>query len=232
MPRRKRMYLPDHAYHLVQRGNNREVCFVEPENYQFYLELWKQCANRYGVAVHAYCLMTNHVHFLVTPEESDSISRATSVIGSRYAYYFNKTYKRTGTVWEGRHKSSLVDSERYFLICNRYIELNPVAAKMVLKPEQYRWSSYSANAWGGKSSLVPHPEYTKLGKDIESRCFAYRELFKHQLPDNDIHLIERASDYCHPVGDDRFCQQIEEKYGISLGQCARGRPKKGGLVKE
>jgi len=228
MPRRKRMYLPGHTYHLVQRGNNREACFVELENYQFYLELWKRCAdNNYGVAVHAYCLMTNHVHFLVTPDEHDSISRVMSVIGSRYAYYFNKTYKRTGTVWEGRHKSSLVDNEHYYLTCSRYIEMNPVVARMVSKPEQYRWSSYGANAWGGKSSLTPHPEYVMLGEDIEARCFAYRELFKNQLSDYDIHLIERASDYCHPVGDDVFCRQFEEKYGISLGQCARGRPKKG-----
>mgnify|MGYP001813390183 FL=1 len=232
MPRRKRMYLSGHTYHLVQRGNNREACFFEPENYQFYLELWQHCAERYGVAMHAYCLMTNHVHFLVTPDESDSISRAMSVIGSRYAYYFNKTYKRTGTVWEGRHKSSLVHNERYYLTCSRYIELNPVAAGMVYKPEQYRWSSYSVNAWGDKSLLVPHPEYMRLGNDIESRCFAYRELFKKQLPENDIHLIEKASDYCHPVGDDRFCQLIEEKYGIKLGQSNRGRPKKVEMVKK
>lgn len=226
MPRRKRMYLSGYTYHLVQRGNNREACFVEPENYRFYLDLWKECAERYGIAVHAYCLMTNHIHYLVTPDESDSISRATSVIGSRYAYYFNKKYKRTGTVWEGRHKSSLVHTERYYLTCSRYIELNPVAAGMVSRPEQYKWSSYSVNAWGGESCLVPHPEYIKLGKDIESRCFAYRELFQQQLPENDIHLIEKASDYCHPVGDDRFCQQIESKYGIKLGQNNRGRPKK------
>ncbi len=94
------MYLPGHPYHIFQRGNNREVCFVEPENYQTYLDLWKECSKRYGVAVHAYCLMTNHVHFLVTPHQADSISRAARVIGSRYAYYFNKLYRRTGTVWE------------------------------------------------------------------------------------------------------------------------------------
>ncbi len=164
--------------------------------------------------------------FLVTPDEPDSISRATSVIGSRYAYHFNKSYKRTGTVWEGRHKSSLVHNERYFFTCSRYIELNPVAVGMVRKPEQYRWSSYIVNAWGGKSLLVPHPEYMKLGNDAESRCFAYRELFKQQLPENDIYFIEKASDYCHPVGDDRFCQQIEAKYGIKLGQSNRGGPKK------
>ena len=108
MPRRARMYLPGHPYHIVQRGNNREACFVEPENYPYYLELWKENARRYGVAVYAYCLMTNHIHFLVTLEYADSISRATSVIGSRYAWYFNKSYQWTGTVWEGRHKSKLI----------------------------------------------------------------------------------------------------------------------------
>ena len=228
MPRRTRMYLPDHPYHIVQRGNNREACFIEPENYPFYLELWKECAQRCEVKVHAYCLMTNHVHFLVTPKQSDSISRATRVIGSRYAYYFNKRYGRTGTLWEGRHKSSLVQSDRYFLACSRYIELNPVVAGMVDKPEQYKWSSYLVNAWGGVSNLTAHEEYFKLGRDSKARCCAYRELFKHHLSEHDIHLIENASNYCHPVGDDRFCKQIEEKYDIKLGQAARGRPGESG----
>jgi putative transposase len=226
MPRRKRMYLAGLPYHLVQRGNNREVCFVEPENYQYYLQLWKECSKRYRVAVHAYCLMTNHIHFLVTPEDSDSISRAMSVIGSRYAYYFNKAYKRTGTIWEGRHKSSLIQSDRYFLTCCRYIELNPVVAGMVNKPEEYKWSSYLANAWGRKSNLVSHDEYLKLGVDTQARSYTYRELFKHQLSDYDVHLIENASEYCQPVGDDYFRLQIEENYEIKLGQSSRGRPKK------
>lgn len=206
MPRRKRMYLPGLPYHIVQRGNNREACFVEPENHQSYLMLWKECSNRYGVAVHAYCLMTNHVHFLVTPKDSDSISRAMSVTGSRYAYYFNRIYKRTGTTWEGRHKSSLIQSDRYFLACCRYIELNPVVAGMVDKSEQYKWPSYLVNAWGRETGLVPHEEYLKSDPDTDSRCYAYRELFKRRLSECDIHLIERASKYCSPVGDDPFCQ--------------------------
>ena len=131
MPRRKRTYLPGFPYHIVQRGNNREACFIEAENYQFYLALWKECIKRYGAKVHAYCLMTNHIHFLVTPDEADSISRVMQVVGSRYGYYFNKSYKRSGTVWEGRHKSSLVQSDKYLLTCMRYIELNPVVAGMV-----------------------------------------------------------------------------------------------------
>jgi len=162
-------------------------------------------------------------HLLVKPEQPDSISRATSVIGSRYAYYFNKTYKRTGTVWEGRHKSSLVQSDRYFLTCCRYIELNPVAANMVAKPEEYKWSSYLVNAWGRKSNLTPHEEYLGLGSDIKACCYAYRELFKYQISEQDIHLIEHASKYCQPVGDERFREQIESKYSIKLGQPGRGR---------
>jgi len=149
-----------------------------------------------------------------------------SVIGSRYAYYFNKRYKRSGTIWEGRHKSSLIQSDRYFLTCCRYIELNPVAAGMVNKPEEYKWSSYLANAWGRESNLLPHDEYLKLGVDTKTRGYAYRELFKDQLSEYDVHLIEKASAYSQPVGDDYFRVQIEEKYGFKLGQPSRGRPKK------
>ena len=224
MPRRARMYLPGYPYHIVQRGNNREACFVEPENYQCYLDLWKVNAKRYGIAVHAYCLMTNHIHFLVTPKHADSISRATSVIGSRYAWYFNKSYQRTGTIWEGRHKHSLVQTDRYFLTCCRYIEMNPVVAGMVRKPVEYRWSSNRVNAWGAQSGLTPHDEYLDLGENSEDRCHAYRELFRYEIPNEDVHLIERASQYCHPIGDDRFKQQIEQRYVIKLGQDARGRP--------
>ena len=226
MPRRTRMYIPNLPYHIVQRGNNREACFIEPENYQYYLGLWKTCAKRYGLSVHAYCLMTNHIHFLVSPHTETAISKAMSVIGSRYAYYFNRAYKRTGTIWEGRHKSSLIQSERYLLTCMRYIELNPVVANMVSKPEEYKWSSYMVNAWGKQSALIHHDEYLKLDKDKEARCYVYRELFKAQLSEHDIHIIEKAEEYCQPVGDDRFKKAIEERYGIKLGQMSRGRPKK------
>ena len=126
MPRRARHYIPHQPYHIVQRGNNRDACFIEPENYQFYLELWQELSAKFELDVHSYCLMTNHIHFFVTPAISDSISIAMKIIGSRYAQYFNKKYKRTATLWEGRHKSSLIQTETYLLSCYRYIELNPV----------------------------------------------------------------------------------------------------------
>ena len=226
MPRRARMYIPDLPYHIVQRGNNREACFIEPENYLFYLELWRQCSQRYGVAVHAYCLMTNHIHFLVTPQTEESISNTMKVVGSRYAQYINLKYKRTGTLWEGRHRSSLVQTDKYLLKCYRYIELNPVRAAMVKRPEEYQWSSYGVNAWGDNYWLVPHAEYLSLGKTTEERCYAYRELFKVQLSEENLHLIRQSAHYSQPIGDDRFREQIEKRYGITLGQTKRGRPKK------
>lgn len=220
------MYLPGLPYHITQRGNNREACFIEPENYQYYLELWQEIGKRYGVAIHAYCLMTNHIHFLVTPETPTAISNTMKVVGSRYARYINQCYKRTGTLWEGRHYSSLIQSEKYLLTCYRYIEQNPVRAGMVAHPEEYRWSSHGVNAWGDVSWIKPHTEYLRLGWDIESRCHAYRELFNYQLSEADLHHIRKAAHYSQPIGDDRFRQQIEEKYGIKLGQAKRGRPKK------
>ena len=227
MPRRARMYVAGLPYHLVQRGNNREACFIELENYQFYLELWKELATRYGVALHAYCLMTNHVHLLATPESDSALSNTMKVVGSRYAQYVNKKYRRTGTLWEGRHRASLVQAERYLLTCMRYIECNPVRANMVARPEAYRWSSYGVNAWGDATWLTPHAEYLRLGATPQACCYAYRELFKIEVPDEDLHLIRRAAHYCQPVGEDRFRATLARKYGIRVGQMARGRPRKG-----
>lgn len=225
MPRRARQYIPQLPYHIVQRGNNREVCFIEPENYQFYLELWQDLSVKYQVAVHAYCLMTNHIHFLVTPATDDSISKTMKTVGSRYAQYINKKYKRTGTLWEGRHKSSLVQSERYLLTCSRYIELNPVRAAMVERPEEYKWSSYGANAWGDASWITAHDKYLGLGKEAAARAEAYRQLFSCQLSNADLDKVRRSTHYCQPLGDERFGEFILQQYGIKSGQMRRGRPK-------
>ena len=226
MPRRARHYVPGLPYHIVQRGNNRKACFFESENYRFYLELWQEISERYGVAVHAYCLMTNHIHFLCTPERASSISDTMKVVGSRYAQYINRRYQRTGTLWEGRHRASLVQSDRYFLTCSCYIELNPVRAGMVEHPEKYLWSSYTANARGDRCWLTPHHDYLILGQDINERKFAYREIVRHRLSEDDLQLIRSATHYCQPVGDIRFRTQVKEKYGIVIGQMRRGRPRK------
>ena len=143
MPRKPRMYLPSVPCHVIQRGNNREASFFAHQDYLFYLNCLGEACNRYNVAVHAYVLMTNHVHLLMTPDDREGISRVMQSIGRRYVQYINKEYQRCGTLWESRHKASLVDAEQYLLTCYRYIELNPVVANMVKHPGVYAWSSSS-----------------------------------------------------------------------------------------
>ncbi|MFO8153454.1 REP-associated tyrosine transposase [Thioalkalivibrio sp.] len=224
MPRRARHYVAGLPYHLVQRGNNRQDCFLDPADYRRYLELWEETSRRYGVAVHAYCLMTNHVHFLATPAEADSLSNTMKVVGSRFAQYVNRRYQRTGTLWEGRHRASLVQSERYLLTCYRYIELNPVRAGMVASPEDYPWSSHRMNAWGEAGWIQPHSEYVRLDRDASGRLEAYRGLFSESLPSGELAAIRRAIYYCQPVGDNAFRERVERQFGVRFGQMKPGRP--------
>lgn len=182
MPRRTRMHLPGHPRHIVQRGNNREPCCFEPENFRYYLELWKGNARRYGVAVHTYSPMTNQIHFRVTPEHAESVSRATRVIGSRYAWYLNSSYERTGTVWERRHKSSLVQTGHYFRTCCRHIEMNPVVAAMVVKPGEYRWSTCRANIWSAQSGPTQRDEYLNRGENTEGGSIRIENCSDMRLP--------------------------------------------------
>jgi putative transposase len=182
MPRRPRILQPDFPLHIVQRGINREPCFFAEEDYQCYLHWLEEAARDCGCAVHAYALMTNHVHVLLTPSRPGAPARLMQSLGRRYVQYVNRQYRRTGSLWEGRYKSSVLEAESYLLACMRYIELNPVRAAMVADPGGYRWSSYRANGLGQTDAwLTPHPLY--LGLDIEpaSRCSAYRALFRPQL---------------------------------------------------
>lgn len=226
MPRRRRQYIPGYAYHVVQRGNNRQACFRHPDDFQAYLALWRAKSRWYGVDVHAYCLMTNHVHFVVTGQEADAISNVMKVVGSCYAGYVNRRYQRTGSLWEGRHRSSLIDSDRYLLSCYRYVEFNPVRAGMVRRPGDYPWSSYPANATGAMSWLVPHASYLALGADAEVRAKTYRRLCAVLLPADDLAFIRCATFYSQPVGDDAFVEVMAERFGLARGYRQRGRPAK------
>ncbi|MFK5915782.1 MAG: transposase [Woeseiaceae bacterium] len=228
MPRKPRMYLADIPAHVVQRGNNREACFFSDDDSLFYLEVLAQGLRRYKVKLHAYCLMTNHVHLLMTPEDESGISRVMQHIGRHYVQYINKTYRRSGTLWEGRHKASLVDVDNYLLKCYRYIEMNPVAASMVKTPEQYRWSSYQYHAWGKPNEIIrDHILYEELGSASDIKCHAYRELFKIQIPDEDLHIIRESMKYNYPLGNERFKEQVEGALGRTVSQNQRGRPKLG-----
>ena len=163
MARLARYNLPGQPQHVILRGNNRSIIFVAEADYHFFIECLQKAAEQHGCAIHAYVLMTNHVHLLLTPEREDSIGKALQSLGRRYVQYFNYTQKRTGTLWEGRYKATLIDSERYLLTCYRYIELNPVRANMVEHPREYRWSSYLSHAEGKLDKLIAeHALYVAL----------------------------------------------------------------------
>ena len=227
MPRKPRMYLPGIPCHVIQRGNNREATFFAEHDYQFYLECLHDATQRYQVKVHAYVLMTNHVHILMTPEASESISLTMQSIGRRYVQYVNKAYRRSGTLWEGRHKASVIDAEKYLLACSRYIELNPVSANMVMHPAEYRWTSYRCNAHGESRALItPHEIYRRLGLDNHARQQAYAALFEHALDQTDVEMIRTAAHFSMPTGDNRFKRQIEQALNRKVGYAHRGRPRK------
>lgn len=220
------MYMAGVPCHVVQRGNNREVCFFAPEDYLFYLECLGDACSKYHVACHAYVLMTNHVHLLLSPSSVEGISLLMQSIGRRYVQYVNKTYQRCGTLWESRHKASLIDAESYLLSCYRYIELNPVAAGMVDHPGAYKWSSYHSNAWGIEDGelILPHELYLSLGNDQEDRLRRYRELFSISLPKDLVHEIQISLNFSMPLGNERFKAQIESALERSIGHAKRGRP--------
>ena len=157
MARLPRYFVEGQALHIIQRGNNREPIFADDQDYHFYQECLQESAERHGLAIHAYVFMTNHVHLLATPQTTESVGKTLQSLGRRYVQYFNYTYDRTGTLWEGRYKATLIDSDRYLLTCMRYIELNPVRAGMVDHPRDYPWCSYAANALGEDNLLITPP---------------------------------------------------------------------------
>src|SRR3990172_6752399 len=182
MPRLPRLDPVGIPQHVIQRGNNRQVCFSSDEDLAVYAHWLCKYANQHAVHIHAWVFMTNHVHLLVTPWRSHSVSRMMQSLGRYYVRYYNTRYRRSGTLWEGRFKSCLVESTEYLLQCYRYIELNPVRAGLVADPCDYIWSSYRCNGLGIQSKLItPHEAYLELGKTEAERLENYRELFRHQL---------------------------------------------------
>ena len=225
MPRKPRMYLPGVPCHIIQRGNNRGATFFAEQDYQYYLKCLHDASIRYKVGIHAYVLMTNHVHILATSEHKESISLMMQSVGRRYVQYVNKEYVRTGTLWESRHKASLVEAERYLLACSRYIELNPVAANMVKHPSDYKWSSYRCNAYGENNVLVcNHEVYKRLGSNNELRQQSYSALYDHDIDPDDAKIIRSAARCSMPTGGSRFKEQIERALNRKVGYENRGRP--------
>ncbi|MBU1426199.1 MAG: transposase [Gammaproteobacteria bacterium] len=224
MPRRPRVNLAEHPQHVVQRGHNREACFFADEDYLFYLHWLREGAKKYCCDIHAYVLMTNHVHLLLTPHHPDAISLLMQSLGRRYAQYVNRIYRRSGSVWEGRFKASLIQAEAYLMTCYRYIELNPVRAEMVRDPGEYRWSSYRWHGLGMSNELITdHPLYVAQGMEEEARRAAYRALFRAHLDAEALDEIRKATSRSLPLGSERFKEQVEAVLGKRVGLQPRGR---------
>jgi putative transposase len=227
MARAPRVILPGQALHVVQRGNNRQACFFADGDYRYYLECLGDASRAYGCRIHAYVLMTNHVHLLMTPDSPDGPSRTLQSIGRRYVRRINKLHRRSGTLWEGRFRSTLIDSDRYLFACSRYIELNPVRAGMVGSPGNYRWSSYRANGLGRFDALLsPHPLYEQLGKTDELRYSAYRSLFSKTIDEQVLDAIRGSTRSGAVLGNDRFRGQIESVLQRRLARHAHGGDRK------
>jgi putative transposase len=225
MPRRPRIQLDNIPLHIVQRGHNREACFFAEEDYQSYLHWLGEALAEYECSLHAYALMTNHVHLLVTPKRAERIPRLIMSVGRRYVQYINRTYKRTGTLWDSRYKSSLIHADSYMLTCMRYIELNPVRASMVDDPAHYRWTSYRHNGLGQTDSrITEHALYQSLAATSKGRQSAYRQLFRAALDQDAIDDIRLALNQNQPLGTSRFYAKIERLTGERREARPRGRP--------
>lgn len=227
MPRRPRIHLPGIPQHVIQRGVDRQPVFFSDEDRQFYLDWLSEYAQKRCIELHAYCLMTNHVHLLLSSPSADALGGLMQDLGRRYVQYINRSYRRSGGLWQGRYKASFVQTERYLLSCMRYIELNPVRAGMVMAPGEYRWSSYRANALGGPDRLVmPHVEYLALASAPDERQQTYRHLFATEVDDPAWNLIRQATQQGVLVADVHFAEIAEQQLGAAVQPRPRGRPPK------
>jgi len=194
MARVARIQIADLAHHIINRGNNRGDIFLGEQDYLFFLLALRDASLRHQVEVHAYTLMTNHFHIVATPRTASALSKTMRVVGTKFVRYFNRRYDRTGGLFEGRFKSSVIDTHAYWFTCMRYVELNPVRAGLVSDPADYRWSSYRANALGVHDRLiVPHFLYTSLGESAVYRQQTWRELCGEGVTQEQLFEIREAA---------------------------------------
>ena len=233
MPRKPRLQAAGLPVHIIQRGNNRQACFFADEDYFFFLDHLAKLGKRFHCSLHAYVLMTNHFHLLLSSGLANGPSLLMKFLGQRYVQYVNRMYKRSGSLWEGRFRSSPVQTQHYVLGCYRYIEMNPVRANMVKHPGDYRWSSYAANAQGKKVEwLSPHGEYLALGADETRRLESYRGLFAADLDPELLREIRSSTHGGYAVGDSLFRQEIENAVNRRATPRAAGRPAKSTQTKK
>jgi putative transposase len=219
MPRRPRLVVPDIPLHIIQRGNNRQNCFYNDSDNLVYLDLLRRAAGGAQCKIHAYVLMSNHVHLLTTPSDENGPASMMKAVGERYVRYLNERYRRTGTLWDGRYRSCLIEDDSYLLVCHRYIELNPVRAGMVTHPSLYRWSSHQCNAYAQPNPMItPHGIMERLGADPFARMNAYRQLFSDALNEQQIAKIRDATNYNYACGSINFREAMESMLGRQVSR--------------
>jgi putative transposase len=229
MARQNRLILPGVAVHITQRGNDRAACFRRDSDHMIYLVHLRELAEALGCSVHAYCLMSNHVHLLLTPSSARACSGLMKNLGQRYVQYFNRAHERTGALWEGRYHSCIVESPRYVLACYRYIELNPVRAGLVSHPRAYPWSSHAANVgFRSEKMLTPHPEFVALSEDAIRRRDVYRDLFDDAIETSLVGEIRSATQGGYPLGSDGFKATLALTAGRKIERQRVGRKQKSG----
>jgi putative transposase len=217
MPRQPRFFVPGMPQHAIVRGIDRQTVFFSSDDYSLYFESLKKSAQQYDCAVHAYVLMSNHVHLLVTPGSKSALPLFFQAMGRYYVQALNRKLDRVGALWQGRYKTSLVQDDLYLLTCYRYIELNPVRAGVVNNPGDYAYSSYGYNALGKDDDLIrPHRLYTAIHDEPELRLTIYRGFFNIQIGTETLDVIRDSANTCQVLGDDRFKNQIETKLGLRV----------------
>lgn len=225
MARLPRLVVPSQPHHITQRGNDRQLIFRDTEDYTVFLVWLREAAKQFKVAIHSYVLMSNYLHLLASPSDQEGLARMMQWIGRYYVPYFNRKYARTGTLWQGRYKATVIDSERYFMICSRYVELNPVRAGIVGHPSEYAWSSY-AHHIGGRADpvITDHPLYWALGNTPFEREAAYRGLFERALVEEDVRALSEATRKGWALGSEQFKVKLEKATHRRIRPAKRGRP--------
>ena len=227
MARLPRLIVPGQPHHVIQRGAGQQPIFLDTDDYLMFLRYLKEGARQFQVAVHAYVLMSNHLHLLASPADATGLARTMQWIGRYYVPYFNVKYARTGTLWQGRYKTAVIDSERYFLLCSRHIELNPVRAGIVAAPGDFRWSSYRHHVGLAHDPLITeHPLYWALGNTPFAREAVYQHLVDQTVSAQDATALTEATLKGWAIGSESFKQALEKDVRQRVTPVKAGRPRK------
>ncbi len=225
MARLPRLIVPNQPHHVIQRGAGQQAVFLDSDDHTIFLKYLKEASRHFKVLIHAYVLMPNHIHLLASPSDQTGMARMMQWIGRFYVPYFNHKYDRVGTLWQGRYKAAVVDSERYFLLCARYIELNPVRAGLAMQPEEYRWSSYRHHVGMQHDSLIAeHTLFWALGNTPFAREASYRHLVEEAIPKAEVEALTEATLKGWAIGSDQFKARLEKQSHQRVRPGRRGRP--------